>query len=106
MGETDALSWLVLGSGAAKQVENPLMVLGVDAATVVRDLEDRKAELAPPLDRDLAGYAVPEIFKCVVDQIREDLLERKTVAHDIRQRAGMDRGLGLSRLMRDGLRDP
>ncbi len=36
MGEADALSRLVLGSGAAEQVENALMVLGIDAAPIVR----------------------------------------------------------------------
>ena len=35
MGKADALSGLVLGSGAAEQVEDPLMVLGIDAAAVV-----------------------------------------------------------------------
>ena len=55
MGQPDALSRLVLGAGAAEQVENPLMILGIDAAAVVGDLEDRKAELGPAPDRDLAG---------------------------------------------------
>ena len=35
MGEPDALARLVLGAGAAEQVEDALMVLGVDAAAVV-----------------------------------------------------------------------
>ena len=35
MGEADALSRLVLGAGAAEQVEDALMVLGIDAAAVV-----------------------------------------------------------------------
>jgi hypothetical protein len=37
MGKADALAGLVLGSGAAEQVEDALMVLGIDAAAVVAD---------------------------------------------------------------------
>ena len=51
MGEADSLARLVLGAGAAKQVENPLVVLGIDAAAVVGDLENRKAELCPAPDQ-------------------------------------------------------
>jgi hypothetical protein len=50
VGKSNSLSRLVLGTGAAKQVKNPLMVLGIDAAAVVGDLEDRKAELGPAPD--------------------------------------------------------
>ncbi len=42
MGEPDPLSWLVLGSGATKQVENPLMILGIDTTPVIGDLENRE----------------------------------------------------------------
>src|SRR4029077_251764 len=35
MRKSDALAWLVLNSGAAEQVENALVVFGVDAAAVV-----------------------------------------------------------------------
>ena len=45
MGEADALARPVLGSGAAEQIEDALMILRIDAAAVVGDLEDRKAEL-------------------------------------------------------------
>ena len=51
MGKANALSGLVLRAGAAEQVENPLMVLGIDAAAIVGDLEDRKAELGAAPDR-------------------------------------------------------
>ncbi len=51
MGKADALARLVLGAGAAEQLENALMVLGIDAAAVVRDLENRKAELGPAAHR-------------------------------------------------------
>ena len=50
MGEPDALAGLVLRAGAAKQVEDPLMILRIDAATVVGDLENREAELRPAAD--------------------------------------------------------
>ena len=100
MGKPDALSRLVLGSGAAEQVENALVVLGIDAAAIVGDLEDRKAELGPAADRDFAGNAGLEIFERVVDQIREDLLQRQAVADDVRQRLDVDLGLGLGGLMR------
>ena len=50
MGEPNSLARLVLGAGAAKQVENPLMILGIDTTAVVGDLEDRKAELCPAPD--------------------------------------------------------
>ena len=57
MGKADALSRPVLGSGAAEQFENPLMVLGIDAAAIVGDLENRKAELGAAAHRDFAGNA-------------------------------------------------
>ena len=53
MGETDALPRFVLGPGAAKQVKNALMVLGRDAASIVGDLEDRKAQFGAAADRDV-----------------------------------------------------
>ena len=91
---------LVLGSGAAEQVEDALMVLGIDAAAVVGDLEDRKAELGAAADRDIAGNAGLEIFQRVVDQVGEDLLQREPVADDVRQRLDADLRLGLGGLMR------
>ena len=45
--QANALAGLVLGSGAAEQFENALVVLGIDAAAVIDDLEDRKTELGP-----------------------------------------------------------
>ena len=83
MGEADALSRPVLGSRAAEQVENPLVVLGIDAAAVVGDLEDRKAELGAAADSDLAGNAGLEIFERIVDQVGENLLQRQAVADDV-----------------------
>ena len=82
MGKSYSLSLLVLGTGAAEQVKNSLMVLGVDAAAVVGDLENRKAQFCPPPDRDFAGDTRLEIFERVVDQVRENLLQREAVADD------------------------
>ena len=95
MGEADALPRLVLGPGAAEQIEDPLMVLGIDAAAIVGNLEDRKAELGASAHRDIAGNAGFEIFERVVDQVGENLLQRKAVADDIRQRIDLDPGLRL-----------
>jgi len=53
MGKSDTLTRPVLGSRAAKQVENPLVVLGVDAAPVVGDFENGKAQLLPPAHGDV-----------------------------------------------------
>ena len=99
VGEPDTLPGLVLGSGAAEQVEDALMVLGIDAAAVVGDLENRKAEFGAALDPDIAGNAGPEIFERVVDQIGENLLQRQAIAGDIRQRFDPD----LLRWPSDGL---
>ena len=55
MRKTDALAGLVLQSRTAEQVENPLMILRIDAAAVVADLEDGVTELGPPANPDLAG---------------------------------------------------
>jgi len=93
VGEPDALARLVLGPGAAKQLEYALMILGVDPPAIVADLEDRKTELAAAADRDVPGDAALQIFQGVVDQIGEDLLQRQPVADDVRQR--LDANLGL-----------
>ena len=77
MGQTDALSRPILGSRAAKQFENALMVLGIDAAPIVRYLENRKAELGAAAHHDFAGDPRFEVFERIVDQIGEDLLQRK-----------------------------
>src|SRR5882757_6181552 len=102
MGKSYALSRLVLCTGATEKVENTLVVLGIDAAAVVCDLENRKAQLGPAPDRDVAGNARPEIFERVVDQIGENLFQREAIADDGRQRFDANLGLGLGNLMRDG----
>ena len=57
MGEANALARPVLGSGAAEQIEDALMILGIDAAAIVRNVENRKAELGSAADQDVARYA-------------------------------------------------
>jgi len=71
------------------------MVLGIDAAAIVGDLEDRKAELGPAPDIDLAGNPGFEILKRIVDQIGENLFQREAVADEVRQRRDTNFGLGL-----------
>src|SRR6476620_1173839 len=78
------------------------MVRGVDAAPSVGYLENRKAELGAAAHRDFAGAPGLEVFERIVDQIGEDLLQRKAIADDIRQRVEPDLGLGVRGLMRDG----
>src|SRR3954454_9627228 len=105
MRKTDALTGLVLGSGAAKQVEDPLVALGVDTAAVIADLEDSVAELGAPANSDLAGDAGLAIFDGVVDQLGDDLLQRQVVADEIRQLRDMDGRLRLGGLMRQRRHD-
>src|SRR5215204_2794123 len=78
------------------------MVLGIDAAPIVRYLENRKAELGAAAHRDFAGDAGLEVFERIVDQIGENLLQPKAIADDVRQRVDPDRGLGFRSLMRHG----
>src|SRR5580704_16136283 len=77
------------------------MVPGIDAAAVVGDLENRKTELGPAPDSDVAGNPRLEIFERVIDQIRENLLQREPVAGYFRQRLDANLGLGLRGLVRD-----
>src|SRR5439155_19991887 len=100
MGKPDALSRFVLGSRAAVQVEDALVVLRIDTAAVVGYLKDCKTELGTSAHRDLTGNAGLEVFEGVVDQIGENLLQRQTVADDVWQRVDPDLGLGFGGLMR------
>src|SRR5437879_6693173 len=105
MGKSYSLSRLVLRSGATKEVENPLVVLGIDAAAIVGDFENRKAQLGPALNRDVAGNSGPEIFDGVVDEVGENLFQREAVADDLRQRSDANLGVGLRGLVCDGRDD-
>ena len=101
MCQADALAGFVLSSRPAKQFKNPLMVLGIYAPAVVGDLENRKTELGAAADRDVAGDAVLQIFKRIVDQIGENLLQCQSVADDVRQRLDPDLGVRLRGLVRN-----
>ncbi len=70
-----------------------------------RNFEDRKTELGPAPDRDIAGHAGLEIFQRVVDQVRENLFQGQAVADDVWQRRDADLGLGLRSLMCHGRDD-
>src|SRR5215203_3853481 len=92
---------LVLRAGAAKKFKDPLMVLWIDAAPVVGDLEYRKTELRSAADCDLAGGTRLEILEPVVDQVRENLLECEAIADEVRERLDPNPGLRLRGLMRE-----
>src|SRR5207302_2841384 len=100
MRKPHALTGLVLRSGASEQIEDALMIPGVDAAAVVDDLEDREAEFGTPADQDIAGNSGLEIFQRVVDQVGKYLLQRQMIAGKIRQRLDANLRFGFSRLMR------
>ena len=105
VGKTDALSRPVLGSSAAEEIKDALMVPGIDAPAVVGDFENRKTELGPAPYRDVAGNSGLEIFQRVVDQVGKYLLQRQMIAGKIRQRLDANLRFGFSRLMRDGSDD-
>src|SRR5216684_3431972 len=105
MGQSNALSRSVLRTCTTKKVKNALMVLGIDAASVVGDLENRKAQLGPAPDRDVAGNSRLQIFERIVDQIGENLFQREAVADDVRQRLDANLGFGLGGLVSDGGHD-
>ena len=52
MGKPDALARFVLGSRPAEELKNALMILGIDAAAVIGNLEDGEAELGPSPNGD------------------------------------------------------
>jgi len=62
------------------------MVLAIDAAPVVGDLKDSKAEFGPAADSKVAGNSGPAIFERVIDQVGEGRLQRQAVRDDVRQR--------------------
>src|ERR1700722_442898 len=101
MGKANSLTRLVLHSGAPEQGENALVILGLDPAPVIGDLEDRISEFGAGPHRYVAGNTGLEVFECVVDQIGENLLQREAVAGDFGQRFDADLGLRLRRLMRN-----
>ena len=59
------------------------MILRIDTAAIVGDLENRKTGSGPATDRNFAGNPRLEIFERIVDQVRENLFDRQAVAGDI-----------------------
>src|ERR1700690_1666235 len=102
MGQAYSLSRFVLRTCTPKKVKNALMVLGVDTAAVVGDLENRKSQFGPAPDGDVAGNPRLEIFERVIDQVRENLLQREAIAGDLGQRLDANLGLCLRSLVRNG----
>src|SRR5829696_8500406 len=100
MRKPDALAGLVLGSGAAEQLEDALMISRVDAAAVVDHLENRETELGAAADQNIAGDAGSKVFQRIVDQVGEDLLQRKAIADEVRQRLHPDMRFGFRGLVR------
>ena len=82
MGEANALARAILHAGAAKQVEDPLMILLIDPAAVVCHFVDNVAGFSAAGDANIAGNARFQVFQRIVDQVREDLLQRQPVADD------------------------
>ena len=91
------LSWVPARRNRSK---DPLVVLGIDAAAIVGDFVNRKAELGAAPTYDIAGNAGLEIFQRVVDQVGEYLLQREAVADDVGQRLDPDLRFRLRRLVR------
>src|ERR1700690_2830551 len=105
MGQAYSLSRFVLRTCTPKKVKNALMVPGIDTAAVVGDLENRKAQFGAAPDGDVAGNPRLEIFERVIDQVRENLLQRQAIAGDLRQRLDANPGLRLGSLVRHGRDD-
>src|SRR5690348_10117990 len=63
MCKSYALAGLILGAGAAEQLEDALVVLGLDAAAVVDDINHGEAELGAAADFDVAGHAGLEVLQ-------------------------------------------
>src|SRR3569623_1433422 len=78
--QTDAFAGPVLRAGTAEQVENPLVVLRVDSTTVVRHFVHHAVVVAVPRDTNEAGAARAEVLDRVLNEVRQDLLEREAGA--------------------------
>src|SRR5262245_4749425 len=85
MRQADTLPGAILRSRPAEDLEDALMVLGIDAAPVVLDLVDDAGRRGAGRDPDPARRAVTQVLERVLDQVGEDLLDGKTVANARRQ---------------------
>ena len=72
MRQTNSLPGLVLGSRAPEKIENALMILLVDPAAVVRNVEYNESELVASADRDIAGNARFEILQGIFNQVGDN----------------------------------
>src|SRR4051812_37667053 len=82
MRESDALARLVLLARATEQIEDALMILGGDPPAIVGDRERRPPAFRTAAYLDLAGASRVEIFDGILDDVRDDLLDREPVAGD------------------------
>ena len=106
MRQTDALARFILCAGAAKKVENALVIRRVDAAAIVGYLVDREARRGVALDSNISGDARLEIFQGIVEQVGKNLLQRKPVADYGRQGRDPDLRIGFeAHVARQHLRD-
>ena len=79
MRQTDALPGFVLGSCAPEKIEDALMILRVDTAPIVRNVENHEPQLVAAADGDIAGNARLEILQGIFNEIGEDLFQREPV---------------------------
>src|SRR5689334_7092283 len=105
MRQSNSLARTVLHARPAKQVENPLVILFLNPATIICYFVDIVAGFGAASDSDFAGNTGPEVFQRVVDQIGEYLFERKAITDDTRQPLDFDRRVGFLSLMRNRLDD-
>ena len=79
MREADSLAGLVLRARAAEQVEDALVIARIDAAAVVLDLEHGANPVDAAPHDDPARPARLEIFDRILDQVRQDLVDRQPI---------------------------
>src|SRR5690606_35221767 len=85
MREADAFTGLILRAGPAEQVEDTLIVLGRDAPAVVAHIDPHPpCQFPSGAYPDLNGSVNRPIFCRIVEEIAEDLVERKTIRDNLR----------------------
>ena len=76
MSKTDALARLALDSGAAEQLEDPLVIGGTDAAAIVLQLDQNSvARCQAGPDRDCKRTLGVSLFDGIVEQVAQHLFE-------------------------------
>src|SRR3954471_3158458 len=81
MRQADAFARPVLRTRTAKEFEYTLMIVRVDAPTIVADLVYHMRPRAMALDLYSAGFPIAIIFEGIVDEIGEYLLHCEQVAY-------------------------